>query len=101
MPYIPLDEIRQHSFKMLIKIASLNSPRAEFGIGLSECAVAIEEGRILDDIQSPSRPNQRMFILEIEGYAFVVPYVFDEHSVFLKTMFPSRMQTAKYLRTQQ
>ena len=72
-----------------------------FGIGLSECAVAIEEGRILDDIQSPSRPNQRMFILEIEGYAFVVPYVFDEHSVFLKTMFPSRMHTAKYLRTQQ
>ena len=72
-----------------------------FGIGLSECAVAIEEGRILDDIQSPSRPNQRMFILEIEGYAFVVPYVFDEHSVFLKTMVPSRMHTAKYLRTQQ
>jgi hypothetical protein len=71
------------------------------GIGLSECAVAIEEGRILDDIQSPNRPNQRMFILDIEGYAYVVPYVFKESSVFLKTMFPSRDYTAKYLRIRQ
>jgi hypothetical protein len=79
----------------------LRSEPGRGGIGLSECAVAIEEGRILDDIQSPSRPNQRMFILDIEGYAFVVPYVFDESGVFLKTMFPSRDYTAKYLRIRQ
>jgi hypothetical protein len=72
-----------------------------FGIGLAECAVAIEEGRILDDIESATRPNQRDFILEIDEYAFVVPYVYDDDTVFLKTMFPSRKYTARYLRTKQ
>lgn len=83
------------------KDAMLRSDKGRGGIGLAECAVAIEEGRILDDIESETRPNQRVFILEIEDYAFVVPYVFDEDSVFLKTMFPSRKYTARYLRTKQ
>jgi hypothetical protein len=63
--------------------------------------VAIEEGRILDNLESATRPNQRVFILEIDDYAFVVPYVFDEDTVFLKTMFPTRKYTAHYLRTKQ
>jgi hypothetical protein len=71
------------------------------GVGLAECAVAIEEGRILDNIESATRPNQRVFVLEIDDYAFVVPYVFDENTVFLQTMFPSRKYTARYLRTKQ
>jgi hypothetical protein len=72
-----------------------------FGIGLAECAVAIEEGRILDNLESATRPNQRVFILEIDDYAFVVPYIFDDDTVFLKTIFPSRKYTARYLRTKQ
>ena len=83
------------------KDQELRRDYSRFGIGLSECATAIEEGRILDDIQSPSRPNQRMFILEMNGYAIVVPYVSDGKTVFLKTMFPSRVHTATYLRTKQ
>ena len=63
---------------------------------LAECATAIEEGRILDDIKNASRPNQRVFILEINNYVFAVPYVFDAETVFLKTMFPSRKLTARY-----
>lgn len=79
----------------------LRLAEGRFGIGLAECAVAIEEGRILDNLQSETRPNQRIFILEIDGYAFVVPYVFKKDSVFMNTMFPNRKYTARYLRTRQ
>ena len=79
----------------------LRLAEGRFGIGLAECAVAIEEGRILDDIESATRSNLRVFILEIDDCAVVVPYVFDEDTVFLKTMFPSRKHTARYLRTKQ
>ena len=67
------------------------------GIGLAECAVAIEEGRILDDLPNPIRAGQRILVLEIDDYAYVVPYVTEGDTIFLKTMFPSRKHTAKYL----
>jgi hypothetical protein len=79
------------------KDAMLRSDTSRGGIGLAECAVAIEEERILDDLPNPARANQRMFVLDIGNYAYVVPYVMDEGVIFLKTMFPSRKHTAKYL----
>ena len=75
----------------------LRSDPTRGGIGLVECAVAIEEGRILDDLPNPVRLGQRIFVLEIEDYAYVVPYITDGETIFLKTMFPSRKHTAKYL----
>lgn len=75
----------------------LRSDPARGGMGLAECAVAIEEGRILDDLPNPVREGQRIFVLEIEAYAYVVPYVTDGDVIFLKTMFPSRKHTALYL----
>jgi hypothetical protein len=80
-----------------VKDAMLRSDSSRGGIGLAECAVAIEEGRILDDLPNPARANQRMFVLDIGNYAYVVPYVIDGDVIFLKTMFPSRKHTAKYL----
>lgn len=67
------------------------------GFGFAECAVAIEEGRILDDLPNPTREGQRIFVLEINDYAYVVPYVTEGNVIFLKTMFPSRKHTAQYL----
>jgi hypothetical protein len=76
----------------------LRSESKRGGIGLSECAVAIEEGRILADLPHPKRQNQRMFVIEINDYAYVVPYVVDDGWIYLKTMFPSRKHLAQYLR---
>lgn len=67
------------------------------GVGLAECAVAIEEGRILDDLPHPTRAGQRIFVLDIGNYAYVVPYVTEGEVIFLKTVFPSRKHTWKYL----
>jgi hypothetical protein len=86
-------EIRWSAEKDLL----LRSDPTRDGIGLVECAVAIEEGRILDDLPNPVRPGQRVLVLEINAYAYVVPYVTDGEVMFLKTMFPSRKHTAQYL----
>jgi hypothetical protein len=75
----------------------LRSDPTRGGIGLVECVVAIEEGRILDDLPNPTREDQRIFVLEIDDYAYVVPYVTEGEVIFLKTMFPSRKHTAHYL----
>jgi hypothetical protein len=79
------------------KDALLRSDASRGDIGLTECAVAIEEGRILDELPNPARTGQRIFVLEFGGYAYVVPYVTDGDVIFLKTVFPSRKHTAEYL----
>jgi hypothetical protein len=79
------------------KDALLRTDASRGGIGLAECAVAIEEGRILDELPNPARTGQRIFVLEFGGYAYVVPYVTDGDVIFLKTVFPSRKHTAEYL----
>jgi hypothetical protein len=51
----------------------------------------------LDDLPNPVRKGQRILVLEIDAYAYVVPYAMDGDILFLKTMFPSLKHTAKYL----
>jgi hypothetical protein len=47
---------------------------------------------------NPSKyPNQRMFILDIGNYAYLVPFVETKTEIFLKTIIPSRKATRKYL----
>ena len=69
------------------------------GIGFEDCVIALEEGRVLADIPNPNShyPQQHLFILEINQYAYVVPYVESEDGLFLKTLFLSRKHTAQYL----
>jgi hypothetical protein len=70
------------------------------GVGFEECLAAIDAGRVLDDLPNPSPqyPHQRMLILNIDNYAYAVPYVESDGYAFLKTVFPSRKYTAIYLR---
>jgi hypothetical protein len=52
---------------------------------------------VYDELQKTVRSNQRIFVLEIDDYAYVVPYVTNGDVIFLKTLFPSRKHTAEYL----
>jgi hypothetical protein len=68
------------------------------GVTFADCVVAIEEGRVLDDVPHPTRENQRLLVLAIEGCAYVVPYVPEpDGGLFLKTALPSRKYTTIYL----
>ena len=69
------------------------------GISFEKAVFYIEHGGLLDDIVHPNvtdYPNQRIFILKIEDYVYLVPYVESEHEIFLKTIIPSRKFTKIY-----
>ena len=71
------------------------------GISFERVIYHIERNEVLDVIRHPNSskyPNQRMFILEISNYAYLVPFVETDSEVFLKTIIPSRKATRKYLR---
>ncbi len=41
--------------------------------------------------------SQKMCVVEIDSYVYLVPFIEDKEKIFLKTVFPSRMATRKYL----
>ena len=61
----------------------------------------IENGGLLDDIIHPNTinyPHQKIFVVAIDQYAYLVPYVESEQEIFLKTVIPSRKFTKLYIR---
>jgi len=74
--------------------------KAERGISFKEVLVAMSQGAILDIVEHPNEdkyPNQRILIVRIRGYAFLVPFVETNGEMFLKTIIPSRSATRRYL----
>ena len=71
-------------------------------IGFEDVVKAIEEKRILDDLghSDKKHSHQRILVIKIEDYVYAVPYVKDlvRKAVFLKTVYPSRVLTGKYLK---
>ena len=45
----------------------------------------------------PTRPNQKLFYFEVNGYIWVVPCVKRGDELFLKTAFPSRKHTKLWI----
>ena len=41
--------------------------------------------------------GHHIFVVRREDYVYLVPFVEDEHTVFLKTIIPSRKATKQYL----
>ena len=74
--------------------------RADRGIGFEDIVFHIERGDLLDILEHPN-PNryagQRVFVVQRDDYVYLVPYVEDEDTVFLKTIIPSRKATNQYL----
>ena len=74
--------------------------KAERGLAFEDVIAAIENGRVLADIdhyQASRKHNQRILVVEIEEYACAVPYVEIETRVFLKTIFRSRALNKRYV----
>lgn len=73
----------------------------ERGIGFDDVVFRIEHGGLLDVLEQPkvSKYNgQLMFVVNINNYAYVVPFVIEDNGdFFLKTVFPSRKMTKRYL----
>ena len=70
------------------------------GISFEDVVFYLNNGGLLDEIAHPNvekYPHQRMFIVEIEQYACLVPYVENKEEIFLKTIIPNRKATKYYL----
>ena len=71
--------------------------KRERNISFEEIVFAIEKGCLLDEMEHPSRRNQRVIIVHSKDYVYVVPYVEGEGGIFFKTIIPSRKAYRKYL----
>ena len=72
----------------------------ERGVSFEDVLFALQAGGLLDDLVHPNSakyPNQRLLVVQLEGYAWLVPYVETADEIFLKTIIPSRKATAQYL----
>lgn len=54
--------------------------------------------RIEDHPNQRKYPGQKIYIVNIEGYVYLVPFVEKDGMVFLKTIIPSRKASKKYLK---
>lgn len=73
--------------------------KAKRGVCFEQVVLLLERDEFLDIIEHPSQdahPGQLIAIVRIEEYAFLVPYVREGDTIFLKTIIPSRKATTKY-----
>ena len=74
--------------------------KSERGISFEEIVLAIEADGLCDLIRHPNNgkyPNQLVFVVALDGYAHLVPFVEEPDYYFLKTIIPSRKATRDYL----
>lgn len=75
--------------------------REERQISFEDVVFYIEQGFLLDVLEHPNQEKyqgQKIFVVQIDEYAYLVPFVEDEREIFLKTIIPSRRATRKYLK---
>ena len=73
---------------------------SERGISFEDVVFYLQQDALLDDIEHPDSdkyPNQRVFVINIDDYIYLVPYVENRKEIFLKTIIPSRKATKAYL----
>lgn len=74
--------------------------KTERGISFEQIVIHIEQGDVLDLVARPNQekyPGQQIIVVEINEYAYLVPFVESSEGKFLKTIIPSRKVTRDYL----
>jgi uncharacterized DUF497 family protein len=72
----------------------------ERGVSFEDVVFFLQGDGLLDDLEHPNQaryPDQRLFVVNIDGYAYLVPYIEDHDIIFFKTIIPSRKATRQYL----
>lgn len=74
--------------------------KAEREISFEDVVYHMMAGDIVDTVDHPNQiryPGQKIHMVAIEGYVYLVPFVESTDEVFLKTVIPSRKATKTYL----
>jgi len=70
----------------------------ERGVSFEAVVLQIEAGQVIAVVPGKGRcRHQKQFVLELNNYVYVVPFVEDLERVFLKTIIPSRRLTKRFL----
>jgi len=88
-----------------MKIYAWNSEKndllmQERGISFEDIVLNIHLGNELDIYDHPNQeryPGQKISVVLVEGYAYLVPFVDNKDEIYLKTIIPSRKATKHYL----
>lgn len=73
--------------------------RRERGVSFEEVVFHIQAGDEVDLFEHPDQERylrQKISVVRIEGYAYLVPFVESSEEIFLKTIIPSRKASKKY-----
>jgi hypothetical protein len=65
----------------------------ERGVSFGDIVYYIEHGHVVDIVEHPNREkyaNQKIYLIDIDGYIYLVPFVETTEEIFLKTIIPSR-----------
>jgi uncharacterized DUF497 family protein len=71
----------------------------ERGVSFEDVLFHIQAGDVLDVFDHPNQeryPGQKIYVIDIEGYVCLVPFVETDDEIFLKTIIPSRKATRQY-----
>ncbi len=74
--------------------------KRERDVSFEEVIVALESKKLLDIIVHSNKTkyaNQKIFVIEIDKYAYYVPFEEKKDKVILKTIYPNEKATKKYL----
>ncbi|MCK9197391.1 MAG: hypothetical protein M0P16_10475 [Syntrophales bacterium] len=74
------------------------------GVCFEQVVILMEREDILATIEHPNQdkyPGQKISIVRIDNYAYLVPYVQGDKGIFLKTIIPSRKATNQYMGVKQ
>ncbi|MCG2759936.1 MAG: BrnT family toxin [Candidatus Delongbacteria bacterium] len=74
--------------------------KSERDISFEDIVFHIKRDGLLDIIENPNQKRyegQKIFIVNVEGYIYLVPFLEDNELIFLKTIIPSRKMTKLYL----
>jgi uncharacterized DUF497 family protein len=74
--------------------------KAERGVSFEEVLSAISQGGLITVMDHSNRAkygHQKMLVVAIRDYAYLVPYVESENEIFLKSIMPSRKATRDFL----
>jgi uncharacterized DUF497 family protein len=74
--------------------------KKERNVSFEEVIVALESKKLLDILEHKNQKkykNQKIFVVEIDNYAYYVPFEENKDTVILRTIFPHEKATKKYL----
>ena len=73
--------------------------KEERGVCFEDAVAQIHKNNILDIIEHPNKekyPKQKIYIILLQNYVHMIPFIKEGNEIFLKTIVPSRKMHKLY-----